>query len=282
MKRLLIPMILMSLFILSACNAAAQEANAPDLHELQITATADGWDAPATVPAGWTRITLANKSDGLRQAAFMRLDDDKTMDDVFAAIEAGMSEPAPWMVPYGGVSAVLPGESGAVSVNLAAGQYIVIDPVPTADGVPGMAKGYFMPLVVEESDVATAAPAATLTVDLLDYAFETDFESFSAGSHTIRITNSGPQEAHELVLVKLEDGATVDDFLGAFAPDAPGGPLPGRFVTGTAAFATTAENYLEVTLEAGATYGIICFTPSSVNEGAPHFMMGMVDQFTVQ
>lgn len=282
MKRLLMPMILLSLLILSACSAAAPEASAPALHELQITATAEGWDAPATVPAGWTRITLANESDGLRQAAFMRLDDDKTMDDVFAAIEAGMSEPAPWMAPYGGVSAVLPGESGAVSANLPAGQYIVIDPVPTADGVPGMAKGYFMPLVVEESDVVTAAPAESLTVDLRDYAFEVDFETFSAGSHTIKVTNAGPQEPHELVIVKLEDGATVMDFLEAFAPDAPGGPLPGRFVTGTAAFASIAENYLEVTLEAGATYGIICFTPSPLNEGAPHFMMGMVDQFTVQ
>lgn len=282
MKQLLTLITLLSLFILGACNASGPEASGPTTHELPITATAEGWDAPATVPSGWTRITLTNESDGLRQAAFMRLDDDKTMDDVFAAIEAGLSEPAPWMVPYGGVSAVLPGESRTVSVNLPAGQYIVIDPVPTADGVPGMAKGYFMPLTVEESDVVTAAPAATLTVDLLDYAFVVDYETFSPGDHTIKVTNSGPQEAHELVIVKLDDGATVADFLGAFAPDAPGGPAPGQFVTGTAAFADISENYLEVTLEEGATYGIICFTPSPMNEGQPHFVMGMVDQFTVQ
>lgn len=284
MKRLLIPIIFLSLFIVSACGAAEPEASASataTLHEMTITATAEGWEAPESVPAGWTRITLNNESDGLRQAAFMRLDDDKTMEDVFAAIEAGMEGPAPWMVPYGGVSAVLPGENGTVSVNLAAGQYIVIDPVPTADGVPGMARGYFMPLVVEESDVATAAPASDLAVNLVDYAFEVDYDAFSAGSHTIKVSNSGPQEAHELVIVKLDEGATVEDFLGAFAPDAPGGPLPGRFVTGTAAFAGISENYLEIEFEEGATYGIFCFTPSSANQGQPHFMLGMVSQFVV-
>ncbi len=282
MKRLLIPILFLSLFIFGGCNAAEPDKSATAPREMEITATAEGWNAPAAVPAGWTRITLTNESDGLRQAAFMRLDDDKTMDDVFAAIEAGMSEPAPWMVPYGGVSGVLPGESGAVSVNLPAGQYIVIDPVPTADGVPGMAKGYFMPLVVEESDGATTAPAANLAVNLIDYAFEADYETFSAGNHTIKVTNSGPQEAHEVVLVKLEDGTAVEDFLAAFAPDAPDAFAPGRFVTGTAAFADISENYLEITLESGATYALICFTPSPINQGQPHFVMGMVDQFTVR
>jgi len=254
----------------------------PALHEMNITATAEGWDAPASVPAGWTKVTLINESEGLRQAAFLRLDDDKSMDDVFAAIEAGMEGPPAWMTPYGGVSGVLPGENTTVSLNLAAGQYIVIDPVPGADGVPGMAKGYFMPLVVEESNVTTAAPAADLSVELVDYAFKVDFDTFTAGKHTIKVTNSGAQEAHELVIVKLDDGATIQDFLSAFAPDAPGGAPPGVFIAGTGAFDEVTDNYLEVEFEAGATYGIVCFTPSTENGGQPHFTLGMVGQFTVQ
>ena len=280
--------IFLSLFIIAACTSAnAEETNStaatldPTLHALTITATAEGWNAPESVPAGWTRVTLNNESEGLRQAAFLRLDDDKSMDDVFAAIEAGMEGPAPWMVPYGGVSGVLPGGETAVSLNLAAGQYIVIDPVPEPDGIPGMAKGYFMPLVVEESDVATAAPAADLSVELVDYAFNLDYDAISAGSHTLKVSNSGPQEAHELVVVKLDDGASIQDFLGAFAPDAPDGPPPGTFVAGTAAFNEQSDNYLEVTFEAGATYGIVCFLPSTVHGGQPHFMHGMVSQFTV-
>lgn len=287
MKRLFFPIVLLSVVILSACGAAEPETGVADaaeatLHEMSITATAEGWDAPESTPAGWTRITLNNESDGLRQAAFLRLEDDKSMDDVFAAIDAGMQEPAEWMVPFGGVSGVAPGEATTVSVNLAAGQYIVIDPVPTADGVPGMAKGYFMPLVVEESDVATEAPAADLAINLVDYAFEMDYDALSAGSQTIKVTNSSSQEAHEVVIVKLDESTTVEDFLGEFSLDNPGGPLPGQFVAGTAAFVEGSDNYLEVDLEEGAAYGVICFTPSPPNQGAPHFMLGMVGEFTVQ
>ena len=204
----------------------------------------------------------------------------RTLDDVFAAIQAGMEGPPEWMSAYGGVSAVLPGASGTVAVDLAAGQYIVIDPVPTADGVPGMAKGYFMPLTVEDSTVATVAPSADLTVEMADYAFVFDQETVTAGSQTIAIRNSGPQEAHEVVIVKLDAGVTIQEFLDAFNPAAPG-PLPGTFVAGTAAFDDVAENYLAVDFEAGVTYGLICFTPSSVHGGQPHFMLGMVGQFAV-
>lgn len=288
MNRLTQIIVVVSMLITSACVPVAPAADSPasstsavTLHEMTIMATAEGWDAPDSVPSGWTKITLTNQSEGMRQTAFYRLDDDKTMDDVFAAIEAGLDGTPDWLTPYGGVSGVLPGTSKTVSADLPSGQYIVIDPVPDRDGVPGMAKGYFMPLVVEDGDVATSPPAAGMTLEMVDYAFIFDYDSVTAGSHTIEISNSGPQEAHEVVVVKLDEGATVQDFLAAFAPDAPAGPPPGLLVAGTAPFDTSTQNYLEVEFEAGATYGLVCFLPSSEHGGQPHFMLGMIGQFTV-
>jgi hypothetical protein len=240
-----------------------------------------GWEAPESVPAGWTEITLVNQSEGMRQAAFLRLDDGKTMEDVFTAIEAGLEGTPPWMTAYGGVSGVMPGEIRTVTANLPAGQYIVVDPVPEADGVPGMAKGYFMPLLVEESDITTSAPRGDLPLELKDYVFVYDRDSVTAGTKTIHVTNSGPQEAHEVVIVKLNDGATAQDFLAAFAPDAAADPPPGQIVAGTAPFASITENFLKVDFEAGSTYALICFLPAAQHEGKPHFMLGMVDQFEV-
>lgn len=283
----LIVMLLLVLFA-SACGStavatdiSADEPPASTVHELMITANGQGWEAPDSVPAGWTRITLDNQSEAMRQTAFLRLDDDKTMDDVFAAIEAGMEGTPPWMTAYGGVSGVMPGERKAVSVNLPAGHYIVIDPVPEVDGIPGMAKGYFMPLLVEESNVATAPPSSDMSLELVDYAFNFDFDAVTAGSHVIQVSNSSTQEAHEAVIVKLNEGTTVEDFLAAMAPDAPAGPPPGEFIVGTAAFEAITENYLEVEFEAGATYALICFIPSPLHGGQPHFMLNMVGQFVV-
>jgi hypothetical protein len=65
------------------------------------------------------------------------------------------------------------------------------------------------------------------------------------------------------------------------APDAEGGPPPGQIVGGTAPFAPETENYLEVEFEAGATYALICFLPSTQHGNQPHFMLGMIDQFMV-
>jgi hypothetical protein len=288
MNRIYLTTVLITMLMATACgptapaaDISAESASAATPHTLPITATGAGWDAPDSVPAGWTEITLVNKSEGMRQAAFLRLEDDKTMEDVNAAIAAGMEGTPAWMTAYGGVSGVMPGESKIVTVSLPAGQYIVIDPVPEADGVPGMAKGYFMPLLVAESDVATAAPAGDMSLELADYSIIFDYDAVQAGRQTLKVTNNGPQEAHEIVIVKLNEGATVQEFLASMAPDAPAGPPPGQFVAGTAAFDSSTANYLEVEFEAGATYGLICFLPSTQHEGQPHFMLGMVGQFVV-
>ena len=288
MYRINLFVFLFVIFIASACSAIAPAIDSSvaspspsTIHELTITATGQGWEAPESVPAGWTKITLVNQREGMRQTAFLRLDDDKTLDDVFAAIEAGMAGNPPWMTAYGGVSSVMPGESKVVAANLPAGQYIVIDPVPEPDGIPGMAKGYFIPLFVEESNVATAPPSSDLSLEMIDYAFNFDFDAVTAGSHVIQVTNNGTQEAHEAVVVKLNEGASVEDFLAAIAPGAPAGPPPGEFVAGTAAFESITENYLEVEFEAGATYALICFLPSPLHGGQPHFMLNMVGQFVV-
>jgi hypothetical protein len=113
-----------------------EAAAAANVHHFSITSSGQGWEALAIAPAGWTEITLVNQSEGMRQAAFLRLDDDKSMDDVFAATEAGMEGVPASMTSYGGLSGMMPGETKAVTANLPAGQYIVIDPVPEADADP--------------------------------------------------------------------------------------------------------------------------------------------------
>lgn len=283
MKHLVLLTMLILTLLATACGADTATESQSDAahHTYTITATEEGWDATEDIPAGWTEIVLTNQSDFMRQAAFLRLDDDRTMADVANAVEAGMEGVPPWMTSYGGVSGVMPGETRRVTVNLPAGQYIVIDPVPEPDGVPGMAKGYFMAMTVEDNETATAPPSNDLLIELLDYSFQFDHEAIEAGTYTLRVTNSGPQEAHEVVIIRLDEGANADDFIRAMAPDAPPGPPPGQIVAGTAAFDTETENYVDVTFEAGATYAFICFTASSVHAGEPHFMHGMVAQFDV-
>lgn len=285
MKRTTLTLCLILSILLSACalppppmmtESAAEATNA-----LTITAEPTRFAAPDTWPAGWTAITLVNQSDDMRQAALYRLIEGKTMDDLSAAMQIGDPEAAlALLIEIGGPAAVLPGAESTVTVNLQPGPHILLDPVPDAEGVPGMDKGYFMPFGVEDGD-GTSAPTADLSVELVDYAYVFDEGAATAGRHTVEILNSGPQEAHEVIIIKLNQGATVQDFLAATAPDAPSGPPPGMPVAGTAALDMGEVAYLDLTLEPGATYALICFLPSTQQGGIPHFMLGMIGQFTV-
>ena len=259
----------------TAANATASQ------HQLTITASSRGWEAPETIPAGWTEIRLDNQSDWMRQTAFYRLDDDKTLDDVFVMLEGEFMGMPDWLTPHGGVSGVMPGNSGRAMADLHAGQYIVVDLVPEPDGVPGMAKGYFMGLTVEPSEVKTAAPSSDLALEMVDYTFNFDADGLTPGQYTLAVSSGGPQEPHETVIVKLDDGSTLADYLAAMAPDGPGGPPPGQIIAGTTAIDDTTMNYLEVDFEAGESYALICFLPSGMHGGAPHFALGMLQEFTI-
>lgn len=153
--------------LLSACQPiqpisrpAAAVAEAPAQHQLHVTATGAGYEAAAETPAGWTAVALTNQSEGMRQAALLRFAEGKTMDDLMALMQSGEVAGFPeWLIPVGGPVGVAPGMSGAVTLNLSAGEYIMLDPAPDAEGVPGFAKGYLAPLHVAANDVATTEPA---------------------------------------------------------------------------------------------------------------------------
>jgi len=58
--------------------------------------------------------------------------------------------------------------------------------------------------------VAAPEPKADVTITLADYSF-TSSTPLTAGTHTIRVENSGPQ-LHELTIERLAPGKTVADF----------------------------------------------------------------------
>jgi hypothetical protein len=96
--------------------------------------------------------------------------------------------------------------------------------------------------------------------------------------HTIEVMNHGTQP-HEVVIVKLSPGATVQDAIASFEPGA-SGPPKGVLVGGI----TGIEKDQRVTFTgefASGRYGLICFLPDAAT-GRPHFLQGMTSEFTVE
>jgi hypothetical protein len=119
-------------------------------------------------------------------------------------------------------------------------------------------------------------PGAATTIDgeLVDYAFVLGQSSAPAGGLiAFDVVNTG-RYPHEIIMVQLPEGATVEQALSGEIPEEEIAFFGGNFAPpgGNASFAL--ENL------APGTYTLVCFIDEP--EGVPHVARGMVAEFTVE
>lgn len=283
--------------VLSACSAGdntpgRNPAAVPNL--VSLTATEYALEAPDTLSAGWTRLRLANRGQEVHYGHMVRLDSGKTVRDLVDAYAEAIrtSGPRPkWVTRFGGPGGAFPGDSSSVVQYLEPGSYVWICPVEDNGGSPHFSKGEFKPFVVRAADGAVAdrgaGPEASLVIGLRDFSFALD-SSVPAGRHTIRVENAGV-EPHDLVMIRLAPGATVEDLVNALNPerarraDQAAPPPPpmeslGTGAGGIAAIAPGMESFFEANLTPG-DYVLVCM--ATAPDGRSHIEHGMVKQFRV-
>jgi len=245
-------------------------------NDVTFVATEYAFSGPDTIAAGWTTIHLRNDGKELHHLGLMKLDEGKTMADVEALMASGADAPD-FIQFFGGPNAVIGPIEGAATVNLEEGNYVALCVIPGADGVPHAAKGMMKAITVSGQGGASA-PVADMTVELADFTFVHD-APFSAGKHTIEVTNTAKQP-HEIVIVKLDPGKTAADFVGAFAPGAPPGPPPGTPMGGLSPIAPGQVAYFDTDLVPG-NYAAICFLDDAASQKI-HAELGMMEEFTIK
>lgn len=125
----------------------------------------------------------------------------------------------------------------------------------------------------------TPSPAATtVNVTLQEWAVVPDAESAPAGEITFAVTNDGPDDVHEFVIIRtdLEPGDLPTDATGAV--DEAGAGMEVIDEIEDLAVGDTQE--VTVTLEAG-NYVLIC-NVYSADEQEAHYAEGMRVAFTVE
>ena len=121
----------------------------------------------------------------------------------------------------------------------------------------------------------------------MDFSFALD-SSVPAGRHTIRVENAGV-EPHDLVMMKLNPGKTVDELFAAMNPERarrpgqaaePPPPLDSLVtgVGGIAAIAPGMESFFEADLSPGE-YVLLCM--ATAPDGRSHIEHGMVRQIRI-
>jgi uncharacterized cupredoxin-like copper-binding protein len=237
-----------------------------------------GFRGPDRLPAGLTTVRIVNEGRDLHHIQFLRLLQGKSADDFRAAIVADSSRLPGWVQYAGGPNAHLPGSQASATVNLTEGDYVLICWIPDKNGMPHVALGMQKALFVRGGmPIKVSTPKPAITVEQIDYQFIVS-KRIESGLQTIEVMNHGSQP-HELVVVKLAPGATVNDALASFEPGA-SGPPQGELVGGITGIEKGEQ--VRFTGEFGpGSYGLICFVPDATT-GRPHFLHGMTTEFTVE
>jgi hypothetical protein len=265
----------------SACAQKKSETNAAMPPEVHFTAKDFAFEGPDTISSGWTTVVLHNDGPTLHHIMFLHLTQGKTIADFKAAVAAMKPTdmmPPMWAVPAGGVNPPMPGSDTRAIVDIQPGDYAIVCIVDIPDHVPHMMKGMIKGLTVTPSSGAAATePVADVTVDAVDFAFAPS-APLTAGHHLIKFENKGTQP-HELELVKLGEGKTMDDLAKWGATYQ--GPLPGTSLGGAAPMMPGQVEYIPLDLTPG-NYAMLCFVPDPTKNNMPHLAEGMVRQFTIE
>ncbi len=269
------------LVVIGACASSDAPADSPAVaaepNVVLVTATDHAFDAPAEVPAGMTTFRLANHGQAIHHVIVVRIDSGKTYDELLAAF-AQPGPPPAWATFLGGPNPPAPhGESNA-TFQLDAGNYALICLVDVPGGVPHIAHGMSRPMVVTPASAAAiaASPAADVTISLFDYNF-TLSGPVTAGTRTFEVVGA-PGQMHEVVLFRLAEGRTATEMVEWV--EKMDGPPPGELMGGTAPAMPGIKVWFKADMAPGS-YALVCFIPDH-QDGKPHFMHGMVKEFTVE
>jgi uncharacterized cupredoxin-like copper-binding protein len=260
------------LAVLSGCEG--KKAPAADANLLRVVAADFKFDAPETIPGGVTTVRLVDQGATFHHLQLVRLDQGKTVADLVEAMKSPGPLPG-WATMVGGPNAAMPGDSTTAVLSLDPGTYGMLCLIPGPTGAPHFAMGMTHQLTVTGPVAAAVEPAADDTIKLVDYDFQYT-RALSAGHHVIRVENGGEQ-AHELVVVKLNEGKTAADF--AAWADKQDGPPPAEGKGGVTGILPGAHNLIVVDLPPG-NYALVCFFPD-MKDGKPHLLHGMMKAMTV-
>jgi hypothetical protein len=289
---------LVCIAVLVACSAGEEAPRPPAATAapqiVSLAATEYRFDAPDSLPSGWTTFRLANQGGEIHYGHIVRLDSGRTVEELVDAYTEAIrtSGPRPkWVTRFGGPGGVAPGDTANVTQLLEPGDYVWICPIEDETGAPHFGKGEVKPFSVyaagPDSPDPAAAPAADLVVRLVDFGFTFEPE-LQAGRHTVRVENAGV-EPHDLVLMKLAPGVTAEDVQGAMNPerarrDAPAGEPPPSFESlgvgagGIAAIAPAMASFFEADFTPGE-YVLLCM--ATAPDGRSHIEHGMIRQVSV-
>ncbi len=255
----------------AATEVAPAEAASAEIPVVTLKVTDAGLEAPAEIPSGVVAVKVEGGApENMPELAM--LNEGVTMEQLNEALmQPDPMAALPLVSLLGSASSTVDGQ---VIYDLQPGAYVAVLFKP--DGPPQVVP------VNSAAPSGAEAPAADVNVQLVDFSFAMP-DKVAAGPQVWQIENAGAQW-HEMGIVQLNEGVTVDDVLAWVAnmgPDGPSGPPP--FTEGAFWSPMGAGQTAWVTWDlAPGEYTVICFLPDLMSDMSPHAAHGMVRTLTVE
>lgn len=239
-----------------------------------IEVTADGLQVPAAIPSGLVTITYKNSTDAPTYPRVGWLKEGRTVAEFEQALLAGDLAAIMEMTIAPGAVDLAPGEAKETIITLPAGEILFVN-IPDDGGSPQI-----KPVTTTPGTGEVATPVAEFTAELGDFSF-TMPDEIPAGAHRWEIRNRG-QQWHELSILKLSEGATIDDILAMLVA---GEEAEGTLYEEVAFFGDISPgltSWATLDLPAGE-YTVVCLLPDVTDsELTPHTAHGQVHTLVVK
>jgi len=240
-------------------------------------------DGPTEVEAGLTEITLKNSGKGPHDAQILRVEGNRTADEVISSsVDSGEGAKIPeWITDGGGIGTTAPGKSATVAQVLQPGTYFLLDS-ESAEGSEKVnaRKGGAVKFEVTGDTSTAELPETDASITAKDYSFEAS--GLKAGANRLTFANDGKQ-LHHVIAVPIMKGSTIGDAKTFFTSEGEsGGPPPVDFENGvsTAVIDGGQKQIAELDFAKGK-YALVCFITNR-DGGPPHVAMGMIDEVDVK
>jgi hypothetical protein len=236
-----------------------------------LKVTEAGLEAPGEIPSGVVAVAVEG-GDPENMPELARLNDGVTMEQLNEALaQPDPMAALPLVALLGSASNSV---DGRVIYDLQPGAYVAVLFMP--DGPPQV-----VPVTAGALSGATA-PTADVAVSLVDFNFAMP-DKIAVGPQVWQIDNTGEQW-HEMAIVQLNEGATVDDVLAwvaSMGPEGPSGPPPFEEGAFWSPMGSGQRAWVTWDLPAGE-YTVVCFLPDLAGDMSSHASHGMVRTLVVE
>lgn len=238
-----------------------------------VTARDFALDVPSQIAGPLVYVKFENRGREPHYLRFLRISDDRTLDDFVAWRKAGGPLPA-WLRGAGGAGTLAPGEEIEFRAALAPGRYVVMCGHPSPDGTPHVDKGMYAILSV--TGTGTVGERLADATFLFSEKGMTFFGQPQQGAYTFLASNV-TTGSHQLLLVRLPSRVSETTELDWFRQGNKG-PRPGHPVGGAIDLPPGEEARFRLALTPGR-YLAFC---SVATGGQRHFDAGEVARFEIK